>query len=488
MVLFLFVWFFLDLKPGHPEVTRTLAVAVLMAVWWVTEAVPLAVTALLPVVLFPLMGIMNGKVVSTTYFNHIIFLFLGGFMVALAMEKWNLHKRIALRILLLVGVGPGRILLGFMIATAFLSMWISNTATAMMMLPIALSIILELEGKTDASDISRYSIAIFLGIAYAASIGGLATLVGTPPNLVFVKQLNILFPEAPEISFSEWMILGLPVSVTMLAIAWTLLFFMYRPKKRWERVSVDTFRKEYEKLSGWSYEERVVVTLFIILAFLWLTRAGIDLGGFKIPGWSKLFGHPEYINDGTVAVAIATILFLIPSRSRPGDRILDWATANRLPWNMILLFGGGFALAKGFEVSGLSVWFGESLKWIGRFGEVIILLSIITMMSFLTELTSNTASTQMLLPVFAGLAVSIGMNPLLIMVPVTMAASLAFMLPTATPPNAIVFGSGRIRIRTMIRTGFWLNMAGVLTIYFYIHLLGMGAMHLHGVALPVWAK
>ena len=312
--------------------------------------------------------------------------------------------------------------------------------------------------------------------------------MGTPPNLVLVKQLSILFPDAPEISFTEWMILGLPVSLTMLAIAWTLLYFMYRPKKRWEGLSVKTFRREYEKLSVWSYEEKVVVVLFIVLALLWLTRAGINLGGVVIPGWSELFGHPEYINDGTVAVAIAVILFLIPSRSRPGDRILDWSTANRLPWNMILLFGGGFALAKGFEVSGLSVWFGESLKFMGQFGEVVILLSIITMMSFLTELTSNTASTQMLLPVFAGLAVSIGMNPLLIMVPVTMAASLAFMLPTATPPNAIVFGSGRIRIRTMIRTGFWLNMAGVLTIYFYIHLLGMGAMHLHGIALPAWAR
>jgi len=488
LFLFLLVWFFFDLSPGHPEVTRMFAVAVLMAVWWVTEAVPLAVTALLPVVLFPLMGIMNGKAVSSTYFNHIIFLFLGGFMVALAMEKWNLHKRIALRIMMLVGVGPGRILLGFMIASAFLSMWISNTATTMMMLPIALSIVLELEETAGSEDTSRYSIAVFLGIAYAASIGGMATLVGTPPNLVLVKQLNILFPDAPEISFTEWMILGLPVSLTMLAIAWTLLYFMYRPKKRWEGLSVKTFRREYEKLSVWSYEEKVVVVLFIALALLWLTRAGINLGGVVIPGWSKLFGHPEYINDGTVAVAIAVILFLIPSRSRPGDRILDWGTANRLPWNMILLFGGGFALAKGFEVSGLSVWFGESLKFMGQFGEVVILLTIITMMSFLTELTSNTASTQMLLPVFAGLAVSIGMNPLLIMVPVTMAASLAFMLPTATPPNAIVFGSGRIRIRTMIRTGFWLNMAGVLTIYFYIHLLGMGAMHLHGIALPAWAR
>ncbi len=488
LLSYVLIWSFLDLKPGHPEVTRMLAIAALMAVWWVTEAVPLAVTALLPVVLFPLMGILNAKVVAGTYFNDIIFLFLGGFMMALAMEKWNLHKRIALRILLVVGVGPGRMLMGFMVATAFLSMWISNTATAMMMLPIALSIVLELEETVGKSEIDRYSIAVFLGIAYAASIGGMATLVGTPPNLVLVKQLSILFPEAPEITFSEWMILGLPVSLTMLVIAWSLLYFMYRPRQRWERVELSTFRTEYGKLGRGTYEEKMVGILFLVLALLWITRAGIDFGGFRIRGWAAWFGHPEYIHDGTVAVAVAVLLFLIPSRSRPGDRILDWSTANRLPWNMILLFGGGFALAKGFEVSGLSVWFGESLRFMGAFGQVVILLTIITMMSFLTELTSNTASTQMLLPVFAGLAVSIGMNPLMVMVPVTMAASLAFMLPTATPPNAIVFGSGRIPIRTMIRTGFWLNMAGVLTIYFYIHLLGWGALHLHGMALPAWAR
>ncbi len=488
ILLFIIILLFFDLKPGHPEVTRTLAVAVLMAVWWVSEAVPLAVTALLPVVLFPALGIMDGKIVSSTYFNHIIFLFLGGFIVALAMEKWDLHKRIALAIMMHVGVSPGKVLLGFMLATAFLSMWISNTATAMMMLPIALSIALELEQNVDAGDAKKYSIALFLGIAYSASIGGLATLVGTPPNLVLVKTLNILFPHAPEINFAEWMLMGLPISMTMLAVAWTLLYFMYRPKKKWTGVSVQTFRKEYSRLGKMSYEEKVVVTLFILLAVLWLTRADLVLGRVTIPGWSGLFGHPKFINDGTVAVTIAVILFLIPSRNRPGERIMDWKTANRLPWGMILLFGGGFALAKGFEVSGLAVWFGEALHWVGKFPDVWILLTIVTMMSFLTELTSNTASTQMLLPVFSGLALSIGMNPLLIMVPVTMAASLAFMLPTATPPNAIVFGTDRIRIRTMIRTGFWLNMAGVLTIYFYIHVLGMGIMHLHTTGLPAWVK
>ncbi|HHJ09840.1 MAG TPA: SLC13/DASS family transporter [Bacteroidetes bacterium] len=488
ILFFLIILLFLDLKPGHPEVTRTLAVAVLMATWWVAEAVPLAVTALLPVVLFPMLGIMDGKEVSTTYFNHIIFLFLGGFMMALAMEKWSLHKRIALAIMMHVGVSPGKVLLGFMLATAFLSMWISNTATAMMMLPIALSIILELEQTVNSDDIKRYSVALFLGIAYSASIGGLATLVGTPPNLVLVKTLNILFPHAPEINFAEWMMMGLPISLTMLIVAWILLYFRHRPKNKWKGISIRTFRNEYNQLGKMNYEEKVVISLFILLAVMWLTRADLVLGHVTIPGWSRLLDHPKFINDGTVAVTIAVILFLIPSRNRPGDRILDWKTANRLPWNMILLFGGGFALAKGFEVSGLAVWFGEALKWVGQFSDVWILLTILTMMSFLTELTSNTASTQMLLPVFAGLAVSINMNPLLIMIPVTMAASLAFMLPTATPPNAIVFGTNRIGIRTMIKTGFWLNMAGVFTIYFFIHVLGMGVMHLHTLGLPAWVK
>jgi len=487
-ILFFFaILFFTDLKPGHPEVTRALAVAVLMATWWITEALPLAVTALLPVVLFPLLGVMDGKEVSSTYFNHIIFLFLGGFMVALTMEKWNLHKRIALKIMMNIGVSPGKILLGFMIATAFLSMWISNTATAMMMLPIVLSIIVELENNVKRSDINRYSIALFLGVAYSASVGGLATLVGTPPNLVFVKIINILFPQAPEITFVQWMIMALPISITMLLAAWMLLYFMYKPEEKWEGISIWTFREQYNKLEKRSYEENVVIVLFIILALLWITRAGISFGRFSIPGWAGLFGHPKFINDGTVAVTIAVILFLIPSKNRPGDRILDWKTANKLPWNMILLFGGGFALAKGFEVSGLSVWFGEELKWVGQFSQIWILLSIITMMTFLTELTSNTASTQMLLPVFASLAVSIGINPLLIMVPVTMAASLAFMLPTATPPNAIVFGTNRIRIRTMIKTGFWLNMTGVITIYFFLHILEKSTLHLSSLGLPAWA-
>ncbi|NOY36415.1 MAG: SLC13/DASS family transporter [Chlorobi bacterium] len=484
---FLLIIFFTDLKPGHPEVTRTLAVAVLMAVWWVTEAVPLAVTALLPLVLFPALGVMNGSTVSSTYFNHIIFLFLGGFIVALSMEKWNLHKRIALKIMIAIGVSPGRLLLGFMVATAFLSMWISNTATAMMMIPIGLSIVKELERNTSAANVKKYSTGLFLAIAYSASIGGMATLVGTPPNLVLVKMLTILFPKAPEITFSQWMIIGLPISVSMLAVAWVLLYFSYKPEAKWEHLSIQSLREQYHTIDKISQEQKVVLSTFVVLALLWITRTGISFEHFKIPGWSQIFGHPEYINDGTIAIAAAIFLFLIPSKNQPRQRIMDWKTANRLPWNMILLFGGGFALAKGFETSGLAIWFGEQLRWVGQFRPIWIILAITTMMSFLTELTSNTASTQMLLPVFAGLAVSIGINPFMIIIPVTMAASLAFMLPTATPPNAIVFGTERIRIRTMIRTGFWLNMSGVLLIYVFIYLIEPGILHFHSLALPGWA-
>lgn len=485
LFLFLFILFFLDLSPGHPEVTRTFAVAVLMAVWWITEAVPLAVTALLPVFLFPALGIMNGTTVSSTYFNHIIFLFLGGFIVALAMEKWNLHKRIALKIMLTIGVSPGKLLLGFMVATAFLSMWISNTATAMMMIPIALSVIKELDQACGKDD--HYATGLFLSVAYSASIGGMSTLVGTPPNLVFVRILSILFPEAPEISFSQWMAMGIPITLFMLIAAWLLLYLMYKPTSSWENLSVDVIRDQYRQLDKLTYEQKVVGLVFLILAILWITRSGLSFERFTIPGWSQLFRHPEYINDGTVAMAAAVILFLIPSRNHGRERIMDWKTANRLPWNMILLFGGGFALAKGFEVSGLSVWIGEQLKWVGDYRMIWIILIITTMMSLLTELTSNVASTQMLLPVFAGLAVSIGVNPLMVMIPVTLAASLAFMLPTATPPNAIVFGTERIPIRTMIRTGFLLNMTGVLLIYLFVHLIGPGILHAHSLQLPGWA-
>jgi sodium-dependent dicarboxylate transporter 2/3/5 len=409
-------------------------------------------------------------------------------MMALAMEKWNLHKRIALRLLVLIGVSPGRILVGFMATSAFLSMWISNTATTMMMIPIVLSIVVSLEESLGGKSITRYATGLFLAIAYSASIGGMSTLVGSPTNLVCPRILTLLYPEAPEISFTSWMVFALPVSVIMLLAVWSVIYLIFRPREKWRNLDREHFKKAYAKLGKASREERIVFVLFLILAFLWITRAGISFNSFTIPGWSRLFKVPSYINDGTVAIFISIILFIVPSPSWKGERIMDWKTAQKIPWNIVLLFGGGFALALGFQSSGLAIWFGEQLLWAKGVHPYLILLSVVALMSFLTELTSNVASTQMLLPVFASLAISSGNNPLMIMIPATLASSLAFMLPTATPPNAIVFGTDRIQIATMVRTGFMLNMIGILVVVLITWLLGGTIFDIELGVIPGWGK
>ncbi len=479
---------FSNLAPDNPKITYTLAIAILMAIWWVTEAIPLAATALLPVVLFPLFGVVDGKTVSAMYFNHLIFLFLGGFLMALAMERWNLHKRIAIKILIFFGISPGRILMGFMFATAFLSMWMSNTATTMMMIPIALSIIYKLEEILGKAKLGSYSIGLLLGIAYSASIGGIATLVGTPPNLSFARIISIIFPTMPEVSFADWFIFAIWITVLVFLVAWLLLFLMYKPPQPWGGLTREDFRQEYQLLGKASPEEKIVFVLFVLMALLWIFRTGFHLGPLDIPGWSQIFNHPGYINDGTVAIAVALILFIIPSSSRKGERIMNWETANRLPWHIVLLFGGGFALAKGFVESGLSIWFGEQLSGLSGTHPMVLTSMIVTMMSFLTELTSNTATTEMILPILAGLAVSIQINPLLLMIPATLAASLAFMLPVATPPNAIIFGTGHLRIKDMVKTGFTLNLIGIVVITLVTWFWGTVVFNIDVDSFPEWAQ
>jgi sodium-dependent dicarboxylate transporter 2/3/5 len=485
---FLAILLLTDLEPGKPAVTATMGVAALMAIWWVSETIPLAVTALVPLVLFPAFGVLDGKAVSEVYMNHIIFVYVGGFMMALAMERWNLHRRIALKLLMLIGVSPGRILVGFMATSAFLSMWISNTATTMMMIPIVMSIIVSLEDTLSSGSVSRYATGLFLAIAYSASVGGMSTLVGSPTNLVCPRILTLLYPGAPEISFTSWMAFALPISLVMLVMVWLVIHIRFRPVEKWEGIDRDHFRKAYRKLGPATREERTVFVLFLVLAFLWISRAGITFSQVTIPGWSQLFKTPDYINDGTVAMFMTIILFIVPAGKDRKERIMDWKTAQRIPWNIVLLFGGGFALALGFQSSGLSVWFGEQLLWADKINPYLILLAVVTLMSFLTELTSNVASTQMLLPVFASLAISSANNPLLLMIPATLASSLAFMLPTATPPNAIIFGTDRINIATMVRTGFVLNMLGVVVVVIVTWLLGGSVFGIEPGVLPAWVN
>ncbi len=486
---FLIVTLFLNLEPDKPEVTYTLAAALWMAIWWISEVVPLAVTSLLPIILFPLMGIMDGKNVSATYFNHVIFLFIGGFIVALAMQKWNLHRRIALKILLTIGTGPGRILMGFMVATAFLSMWISNTATTMMMVPILMSIISKLEESVGEKNVSKYSIGLLLGVAYSASIGGIATLVGTPPNLSFARIFQIYFPDAPEISFAHWFFFALPISIVFLTIVWFYLYIRFKPDATsWKTIDSSAIREQYKRIGKLSYEEKIVFIDFIILALLWLTRSDIAFGKFVIPGWANIFAVPDYINDGTVAIMMSVPLFFIPSKNIKGNFLMDWQTARKLPWGIVLLFGGGFALATGFKESGLSVWFGSQLNWVAAIHPVFTVLTITFMMTFLTELTSNTATTEMMLPILAGLATTIHINPLLFMIPATLAGSMAFMLPVATPPNAIVFGSSKLRIADMAKTGLILNILGVIVVTIAVYFLGRYVFDIDVNVFPDWAK
>ncbi len=479
---------FFDLNPDNPAVTRTAAVAVLMAVWWITEAIPIPATALLPVALFPLLGIMPGKAVAATYFNHIIFLFIGGFIMALAMQRWNLHRRIALRIILIIGTGPKRIILGFMVATAFLSMWISNTATTMMMVPIALAAIFKLKESSPGPAVSRFSVGLLIGIAYAASIGGVATLIGTPPNLSFTRIFDIYFPNAPEITFASWFGFGLPLSAVFLTIAWGLVILFFVRGKGLRSTDADLFRKEHRSLGRMSAEEKIVMALFVVLALLWLFRKDIAVGEWGvIPGWSTILPVPKFIDDGTIAIAVALLLFLIPSRSKPGERLMNWTTAVKLHWGIVLLFGGGFALAGGFKESGLSVWVAEQLQVLAGTSPVALVASTCTMLTFLTELTSNTATTEMVLPLLGSLAVAIKVNPLLLMIPATLSASCAFMLPVATPPNAIVFGSGEVRMGDMIRIGIVMNLIGVVLITGFIYLVGTVVFNIDPSQMPGWA-
>jgi len=474
--LFLATLVLLDLSPGNPAPTRMAATALLMAVWWVTDAVPLFATSLLPLVIFPLLGILSGKATAPLYINSTIFLFLGGFMIALAMEKWNLHRRIALVIIRTVGGGPRRLILGFMVASAFLSMWISNTATAIMMMPIGMAIILQMERKFSRRESHSFTLALLLGIAYSCSLGGMATLVGTPPNLAFARIFEISFPQAEPISFGTWFVMALPISASMLALVWVLITRVLIKVPRHLKVDREIIDREYAELGPPRFEEKAVLVIFSLTALLWVFRNPLHLGALTVPGWSGLLPYPGMIDDGTVAMFMALLLFLIPTRSPDADcaALLTSGGIRKLPWGIVLLFGGGFALAEGFQTSGLAELIGSRFGVLGDLPPPLMVALICLALTFLTEVTSNTATTQMILPILASLAVDMQVSPLLLMIPATLSASCAFMMPIATPPNAIVFGSGRVRIAEMARTGLVINLLGVLVVTTLFYLMGPG--------------
>ncbi len=431
---------------------KVAAIATLMVIWWITEAVPIPATALLPIVLFPGFGVMSAKDSCAPYAHHLIFLFMGGFMIAIAMEKWNLHRRIALHTIRFVGFSSNRIILGFMIATAFLSMWISNTATTMMMVPIALAVLtaaIEFINNSDQLDIDtrpthfKFGLALMLGIAYAASIGGVATIIGTPPNTILVGFIEQTYHT--PVSFLQWMLFGIPLSVIMLFITWYYLVKIAAPPEIKELPGGrEVLDSEMEKLGKMSKAERYVLIIFAIVVFLWISHGIIPYG-------------PKTIKDSTIAMGGAVVLFMIPVDWKKGIFVLDWKSATRIPWDVIFLFGGGLALAKGFEVSGLSKWIGMQLVSLQSFHLILIILFVVILSIVLTEVTSNTATAAMLIPVVAGVAMAIHVHPFILIMAATIAASLAFMLPVATPPNAIVFGTRYMTIPQMAKIGLILD-------------------------------
>lgn len=434
-----------------------------IALWWVTEAVPIAVTALLPIVLFPLTGALDLSTTTASYGHKYIFLYLGGFILAMAIEKWHLHKRIALYIIKLIGTNVKNIILGFMIATAFLSMWISNTATSVMMLPIGMSIISQLKDNpsTIKDENKIFGKALMLSIAYSASIGGIATLIGTPPNLVFAGYIQEVYDI--EISFFQWLKFGLPISIVLLIISWLYITrFAFNFKQNQFPGGKTEIQKLISELGPMKREEKIVLIVFVLTAICWISRSFI-LEKF-LPG----------IDDTIIAIIAAITLFTIGATEND-KRIIHWKEAVNIPWGIILLFGGGMALASGFEISGLALWIGTKMTLLQVLPLLLLILIVVFSVNFITELTSNLATTAMLLPILAPIAIKLDLNPYMLLVATTVAASCAFMLPVATPPNAVVFGSGYLRIPDMVRTGIWMNLISIIfltaMVYFLLPLI-----------------
>ncbi len=456
------VAFVLILLFVHPEglsvkANAVLATAAWVAIWWITEALNIAVTALLPIILFPLTDALTLKETTAAYGHKYIFLFIGGFILAIAIEKWSLHRRIALSIIKVVGTNVVNIILGFMVATAFLSMWISNTATAVMILPVGMAIVAQLRDNpaTVEDENKIFGKALMLAIAYSASIGGMATLIGTPPNLVLAGVVQKSF--GIEITFFQWFMFGFPLSMILLGICWVYLTrFAFTFKQKEFPGGKAEIDRQLKALGKVSFEEKMVMGVFVLTAFGWISRSFL------------IKPYVPAIDDTIIAISSAILLFVLPAKEK-GKQLLNWEDAVKLPWGILLLFGGGMALAGGFETSGLALWIGEQMGGLQSVPLLLLLIILIAAVNFLTEITSNLATTAMLLPVLVPLAAILGLHPYYLMVGATVAASCAFMLPVATPPNAVVFGSGYLKISDMVRKGIIMNLIsiGILTVFIY---------------------
>ncbi len=445
----------------------TVAVMTWMAVWWLTEAIDIPATALLPIALFPVFGVAKVKTAAAPYASDIIFLFMGGFLLALAMQRWGLDRRIALLTLRTVGTRPSHMVAGFMLVTAVLSAFVSNTATAAMMLPIALSVIelvrpREGEATMPASEGRNFALCLLLGIAYSASIGGIATLIGTPPNGILAQFIRdqLAEPHRTDISFASWLLVGGPLAAIFLPIVWWLLTQRLYPIRLQEIAGGrQLIESQLRQLGRTGRAEWLTFTVFMLTATAWITR----------PLWSGLsFGETAFqpfagLTDAGIVMIASLALFLLPAE-RGGQGVLDWETGRGLPWGILILFGGGLSLAAAVKANGVAELIGSQVSVLQGAAPIVLVLAVVTLVIFLTEMTSNTATTATLLPILAGVASGLELHPFLLIIPATLAASCAFMMPVATPPNAIIFGSGRVTIPQMCRAGLWFNLIGIVLV------------------------
>jgi len=480
-IFFLLILSLPEMSPITPDAQKVLAVTTWMLIWWVTEATNLAVTALLPVVLFPLTGVMPVAQAAASYGNRIIFLFMGGFLIALALEKWNLHLRIALWIIRATGATADGIIFGFMSATALLSMWISNTATTVMMLPIATIVIdlLQLNSGLPKERLKNFALSMMLAVAYSANIGGMATLIGTPPNIIHKNFMEKLY--GYEINFLDWLMVGFPFAVILLLIMFVVLVKVFYPHRLGKLENPKkVIEDKLQELGPMKTPERLVMTIFIMTALLWMF-------GKQIQALEFVKTHHIDIHDSVIAMMSGVLMFVIPSGSKKANYLLSWTDTKELPWGILMLFGGGLSVATALKNVGLIQLIGDSIADNTGWSILIITGILVLIMLFMTEVMSNLALTSIFVPVVAGIAVSLGENPLLITIGVTMASSCAFMLPMATPPNAIVFASGHIKVFQMVRIGFWLNLLSILLVILFIQFIIPHIFEIELGVIPDWA-
>ena len=473
-ILFSVIMIFVDAEGLSYEAKCILASTAWMAVWWVTECVPISVTALLPIVLFPLTGGMDLSTTTAAYGHKLVFLFVGGFLIALAIEKWHLHKRLALNIIRVTGSNKSRVILGFMLATAFLSMWISNTATSIMILPVGLAIISQLKDdpKTVENENEFFGKSLMIAIAYSASIGGMATLIGTPPNMVLAGVVEESY--GIKLNMFDWMKFGVPLSSFLLIICWFYLTkIAFKFKNEEFSAGRNEIQRQIKKLGRFSNEEIKVLIVFTLTALGWIFRGSIE----------TIF---PMIDDTIIAIFFAVSLFIIPTKNqKTNTTLLVWNDTVKLPWGILILFGGGMAIASAFGKSGLALWIADLLENLNDVSLFLIILIVVTSINLLTEVTSNMATTAMLLPVLVTIALAIDVHPYFLLVAATLAASCAFMLPISTPPNAVVFGSGFLKIEDMFKKGVWMNLISIITITLVVYYILPYVFEMSAELLPI---